>query len=306
MFYTEFPDLQWVKTQAEEGFLSRKAWGGQTLTNAGWPSVILNVKTGSIYRDNIRGPLSIFTNLSGKSTVSCGKEITSVPQGFFYTTNQDQRYTLEVENSAETFNIHFGEYWADQVLRSLVTSPGRLLDEAYFTVPFERIELYNRLHHRDHHFDNMIADLRNENDGMREEERLYDMLVYLLAKDSDVRKKARAIPALKKSTRDELVKRLLITTDYIYSLYDKDISLDELARVSCLSKFHFLRLFKIVFGKTPHQFINEVKVLQSRHLLKDPKIEVKAIARSLGFKDASTFSRMFYQQTGFYPSQLRG
>ena len=101
------------------------------------------------------------------------------------------------------------------------------------------------------------------------------------------------------------MKRLLIASDYIYSFYDKDITLDELAGVACLSKFHFLRLFKIAFGKTPHKFINEVKVEQSKLLLKDPGIEVYTIARSLGFQDASTFSRMFYNQTGVYPSQYR-
>nr|WP_262899503.1 AraC family transcriptional regulator [Chryseosolibacter histidini] len=97
----------------------------------------------------------------------------------------------------------------------------------------------------------------------------------------------------------------MIATDYIHSYYHQDITLEELAGVACLSKFHFLRLFKIAFQKTPHQFISEVKVQQAKTFLKRTGMEVSAIAKALGFDNTSSFSRMFYHQTGLYPSQYR-
>lgn len=307
MICKEFPDLQWLKKQVEDGFANRQAWGGKTLALKGWPTVILNASTRSTYRDNIRGPLSIFTNISGLSTVGCGNKSTRVQPGFFYLTNQDQHYTLEInqKTSVETFNIHFGEYWTDQVLRTLSARPEALIDEAIFSPPFQRIEFHNKLYFRDTTFNRIIAELRNNEGSMQEEEKLYSLLTHLLRQDRQVRKLESKIPALKNSTRQEIIRRLHLATDYIYSYHTQNISLEELAAVSCLSKFHFLRLFKIAFQKTPHQFINEIKVEQAKLLLKDPRMEVNTIAGSLGFQNASSFSRMFYQHTGTYPSQYR-
>src|SRR5690349_3848279 len=96
MILHQFPDLQWLKKQAEDNFANRKDYAGKTLPTSGWPTVLLNVKSGSTVRDNIRGPLSIFTNLSGSSVVECNGNRSQVREGFLYTSNHDQRYTLEI------------------------------------------------------------------------------------------------------------------------------------------------------------------------------------------------------------------
>jgi AraC family transcriptional regulator len=272
MIQKQFPDLQWLKKQADSGFENRKDWGGRTLPHQGWPTVILNTRTSSTYRDNIRGPLSIFTNISGASAVACNNKKTIVQEGFFYVTNHDQHYTLEItqKSPVETFNIHFGEYFADQVFRTLAVSTEKLLDESLFSAPFTRIELFNRLHVRDATFNGILEALRKcEDNKLLEEEKLYELLIHLLKEESQLKKLQRQLPVLKNSTRQELIKRLLIAADYIYAFYYRDITLDELAAAACLSKFHFLRLFKIAFNKTPHHFLNEIKVERSKLLLKD-------------------------------------
>jgi AraC family transcriptional regulator len=308
MICREFPDLDWLKKQAEDRFSNRQGWKGARLTTGGWPTVILNVPTKKTFRDNIRGPLSLFTNLKGSSSVHCGNQKAIIHPGFFYITNHDQHYTLDIDQSSgsETFNIHFGEYWADQAFQSITKSADKLLDEAFFTPPGQRIELYNKLHFRDEVFNQLILDIgKNADQKLPEEEKLYELLLHLLRQNSQTRKIETQIPALKNTTRKEIIKRLTASTDYIYSFYHKDLSLDELAEVACLSKFHFLRLFKNAFGKTPYHFINEVKVEQAKMLLKDRKLEVTHISRELGFVNVSSFSRMFFNHTGLYPTQHR-
>jgi AraC family transcriptional regulator len=308
MICREFPELQWLKKQAEDRFSNQQGWKGARLATTGWPTVIINATTKKTFRDNIRGPLSLFVNLKGTSSVICGNQKAIVHPQFFYTTNHDQHYTLAIDQSAEaeTFNIHFGEHWADQAYQSITHDTEKLLDESVFTPPRERIELYNKLHLCDEVFNQHILNIRNNaGDQLPEDENLYELLVYLLRQDHGIRKIESQVPALKNSTRHEILKRLLASTDYIYSYYDKDLSLGELANVACLSKFHFLRLFKVAFRKTPYQFINEVKVAHAKTLLKDRKLEVTSIARHLGFTSASSFSRMFFNQTGLYPTQLR-
>lgn len=308
MVFNQFPDLQWLKNQSESNFANRQAWQGRELPGTGWPTVVLNVSTKDIFRDNIRGPLSLFTNLSGASHVHTGSKRTKVNPGYFYISNADQRYTLEIEKKeqTETLNIHFGDYWIDQASRSLSNSAEKLLDESIFTRPFTRVELHNKLYEVSADLQLLFNDLKHcANDKLREEEKLFEVLTRLLIEDKQLRKSESMLPSVKNVTRKEIFRRMADATDYIYSNLDRDISLDDLAGISCLSKFHFLRLFKVAFGKTPHQFVNEVKIKHATSLLSNTKLEVKEISRSLGFRDSSTFSRLYFNHTGCYPTQIR-
>ena len=98
---------------------------------------------------------------------------------------------------------------------------------------------------------------------------------------------------------------MLNVSDYIHAHLNEDLSLEQLASIGCFSKFHFLRLFKIAFNKTPYQFINEERVRMGRQMIERTRIGINEIAHSLGFTNPSSFSRMFFNQTGLYPTQLR-
>ena len=126
MVLKEFPDLNWLKSQIDQRFANRQAWGGGTLREQGWPTVILNTTTRQVNRDNIRGPLSLFTNISGTSWVSVDRRQVSINPDFFLLTNPDQHYSLEIDqktDSTETFNIHFGTHFAEEVMTSLSHTP---------------------------------------------------------------------------------------------------------------------------------------------------------------------------------------
>ncbi len=308
MIHTQFPDLTWLKKQTENRFASRRDWAGNELKNPGWPNVILNVNTKFTYRDNIKGPLSLFTNLSGESSVEAGSKRTLIKPGFFLLTNPEEHYTLDINTkiSSETFNIHFGDYFAEQVLQSIIKSPEAMLEgtSAYSN---DRIYFHNRLQFRSNQINGVIKFLHQERPtAMLLEEKLAELITLILQEQLRFNSSAQLIPTIKRSTRDEIVRRLLDSCDFIYSNFDRDISLDDLARVACLSRFHFLRLFKIAFQKTPHQFINNVRVQRSKELLKHTSIDVRTISNTVGFTSSSSFSRMFFQQTGVYPTQYRG
>jgi AraC family transcriptional regulator len=90
----------------------------------------------------------------------------------------------------------------------------------------------------------------------------------------------------------------------MYTHFGDSISLETLAEESQLSKFHFLRLFTHAFGKTPHQFITAIRMERAKTLLSTTKSEIKSVARDVGFINASSFSRLFHQHIGVYPSQF--
>lgn len=306
MILTEFPNLQWLKSQAEARFSNKRAWNGQALPNSGWPTVILNTKSRNVVRDNILGPLSIFYNIVGESVVTTDSKRAVVKEGFFYISNAKQHYTLEIDSAktVETFNIHFGDAFAENVWSSLSNSPETLLencDSISRTIEFRnRLELNATTKSIIHQL--YIAD---KPDNLFLEERLFTLLQNLLREEKKIQHIQQQLPVLKSSTRNEIFQRLLVATDYIYTYYDKKLSLEELAQACYLSKFHFLRLFKIAFNKTPYQFINDIRIQRAQQLLAHSKLEVQEIARLTGFDTASTFSRAFYNHVGAYPTQFR-
>lgn len=308
MILNEFPDLDWLKKQAEQGFVDRKSWNGNILPSTGWPNVIINVSAKSALRNNIRGPLSIFTNLSGESWLEADNRRIAIKDDFFFITNHDQYYTLDISQPTpvETFNIHFGEHFIDQVLSSLSLTEEKLLED-FFESPEERLEFHNRLYHRDGSINRLIQQIRNQSSPSSAwlEEKLYALMTNLLKQEKNLLKIQASLPPSKKSTRKEILKRLIIVTDYIHAHLQEDLSLEQLASVGCLSKFHFLRLFKIAFDKTPYQFVNELRMHKGEQLIKNTRLEIHEIATKLGFNDPSSFSRTFFHHTGVYPTEFR-
>jgi AraC family transcriptional regulator len=107
------------------------------------------------------------------------------------------------------------------------------------------------------------------------------------------------------ATRVELYKRLSRAMDIIRSGFCGDISLDQLAAEACLSKYHFLRLFRLAYGLSPYQYIQQLRIEKARALLADSVIAINDLADQLGFDNSQSFSRLFYQRMGVYPTQYR-
>ena len=73
----------------------------------------------------------------------------------------------------------------------------------------------------------------------------------------------------------------------------EDLSINTLARRACMSPSHFNRAFKSVFGSTPAEFVETLRVYEARRRLSVPKRTLETIAASVGFSDAQTFRRAF-------------
>ena len=287
MLYHAFPDLQWLKRQAESRFASGRAWNGDTMPAKGWPNVLLNVKAGSTVRDNIPGPLSLFSNVSGESFVTVDGRRSLVKDDYFFISNNTQRYSLEIK-TAETFNIHFGEGWMKGIIDDV------------------NVEFYNKLYPKDDTVRYLQAQLKVPDKTTLEREEILTMLVvHLLRVNRNEKIRLEAIGAKKLSTREEIIKRLHLVTDHIYSYYQCDLSLDELSNISMMSKFHFIRAFRQVFGLAPHQFLNQVRVEKAKDLLMNSEFNVHNISRAIGIKDTSSFSRLFKKETGVYPTVFK-
>jgi AraC family transcriptional regulator len=96
-----------------------------------------------------------------------------------------------------------------------------------------------------------------------------------------------------------------VVREYIEENLLRDISLDELAGLAQLSRFHFVRAFKKSTGWPPHQFILRQRVERAKRRLSTSAEPIHSIAGALGFGSAAQFSGTFGKITGCSPSQFR-
>jgi AraC-like DNA-binding protein len=83
------------------------------------------------------------------------------------------------------------------------------------------------------------------------------------------------------------------------------LDLEQVARQSGVSVFHFLRLFARVTGVTPHQYLVRARLRRAAKLLAQGTLPVGAIAYEVGFGDLSNFVRTFHRAAGRAPREFR-
>ncbi len=93
---------------------------------------------------------------------------------------------------------------------------------------------------------------------------------------------------------------------YIQQNCYRKISVSELAKHCNISQSQLTRYFKQSMDKTPIQYINDYKLNQAKHMLKNmPQLSVGAIAESIGFDDQRYFSRLFFKTFNETPTKYR-
>lgn len=98
-----------------------------------------------------------------------------------------------------------------------------------------------------------------------------------------------------------LNKRIVQAKLYIDDNFAGKVELDNIADEACFSKFHFLRLFKKAYGKTPHQYLVHKRILKAQELLKQG-MPVTEVCYTVGFEAIGSFSVLFKRVTGSTPS----
>ena len=103
----------------------------------------------------------------------------------------------------------------------------------------------------------------------------------------------------------ELLRRLLRAKDRMDAASDEAWPVRRLARVSCVSKAHFARLFKEAFGVPPHRYLLTRRLERATALLRDTDLAITEIAFQTGWQSLGTFGRTFRDVTGESPGELR-
>ena len=93
--------------------------------------------------------------------------------------------------------------------------------------------------------------------------------------------------------------------DIIHGACEKAWTLDTMARLSGYSSYHFLRLFRVVMGKTPNRYLTDCRLARAKLLLISSELSVAQIALQTGFTQSSYFIKVFKEVEGMPPNQYR-
>ena len=93
--------------------------------------------------------------------------------------------------------------------------------------------------------------------------------------------------------------------DFIGEHLDDKLTLDQLCRVACFSKYHFHRIFTGYTGISLQQYIRWLRLKRAAHQLIISKDSVINIALNAGFKSHESFTRAFKQICGKSPTDFR-
>lgn len=92
---------------------------------------------------------------------------------------------------------------------------------------------------------------------------------------------------------------------YINANYNKQITLEELAKKSGYSKSRFSHLFSIFTGTSPIKYQNDIRLKVSCEVLTSTELSISAIAHSCGFSDPLYYSRIFKKKYNMTPTEYR-
>lgn len=93
--------------------------------------------------------------------------------------------------------------------------------------------------------------------------------------------------------------------NYIREHMDRDITLEELLRLTGMSKSHFSRKFKNLTGKTFVTYLNDLRIEAAKKYLRETKQPIYWIAKQVGYADERYFRRIFRERVGDNPKQFR-
>jgi len=218
----------------------------------------------------------------------------------YYIINPKQKYLAKKGNTKPKGRI----YTRMLVHKALIK---KTLQELNLLYPEEGIEFKTGIHKKSATLGNIIevlasavADEEPSSDLMVDSA-LYQFVIYLLQSHSG------SHTPLKKGILKHFAddSRIQKTLDYLRDNYNKNITIDNLADTACLSKSHFLYLFRKKTGQTPSEYLMEFRMKRAMEYLKDKNKKISEISKLIGYTSDRQFYHLFITKLKQTPAQIR-
>lgn len=146
--------------------------------------------------------------------------------------------------------------------------------------------LLNEIENKDEHFD-----LACQN--------ILSLIILTVVRNSDVSLNS------KNNSTNKLNLECMKIKNYIDSHYSDNITLDYLADIAHINKFHLVHSFSKQLGVSPINYLINKRIDESKSLLKTTNYSIRDISSIVGFSNSSYFSQIFKKTTGYSPLKYR-
>jgi AraC family transcriptional regulator len=275
----------------------------------GADNLILQARARRHRVDGYAGPLSIKTVLDGRVAWIVGGRELVVDRSSFLILAAGERYSMNIDAArpVETCCAFFAAGFVERValdatsaLEGALAGPDR---------PAPALPYLSALHgDRERALVGQVQSLAKRCRGALApsgfEEEFLLLAERLLGFYREIGEQAGRLPALRRSTRQELFRRLLVGREYMHAHSSGPVSLDAVARAACVSRFHFHRGFTQCFRQTPHAYLTGLRLERAREMIVAGRRVLDACVE-VGFSSPSAFCRLFRARFGEAPSAVR-
>lgn len=286
---------------------SREEWSSQFQES----NVIIHCFGKDIYYPTHWGPLSIKCAFGGKEYYQRDRCKYAVADGRFLLLNEGTEYASYIEpgQEIESLTINFNVKYQSEVARLLLSGNDKLIDDPIIT-PGRGVWVEERLFAYNAMTAPLIYKIKSLTKNFRDNavpinETLYFLLEALLLSNAKLYDEIKDISAAKLTTKKEIYRRLNEVKDYIDSCFHEDITLDKLSQIALMSPFHLLRQFRKNYHITPHQYLTGRRLEYAKNSILNSNAPLADICFMIGFKDISSFSKLFKARFGLSPQQYR-
>jgi AraC-like DNA-binding protein len=82
------------------------------------------------------------------------------------------------------------------------------------------------------------------------------------------------------------------------------IELEKIASTAFMSRFHYIRIFKRVYGLSPRQYLRDLRLNKGKELLKQG-LNISQVCFDVGYDSLPTFCNAFKKATGYSPKEYQ-
>ncbi len=93
--------------------------------------------------------------------------------------------------------------------------------------------------------------------------------------------------------------------DHIDRHFADPLDVDRIAAVAGVSKYHFIRCFRVTYGETPMRYLTRRRIERAQDLLRAANLTVTEICMLVGFSSLGSFSAKFSELVGESPTAYR-
>jgi AraC family transcriptional regulator len=234
-------------------------------------------------------PLALIAARSGRVICDVASRRVAVDDDAFLVLNAGSHgaASIHAADAVECTQIYFPAAMIADVEYASDRSPTKLLDDPLATqVP--NVDFREHLTRHERSVSPVLRYVQHcIRSGQASPEWLDEQLSCLLHRVFILKRRTRErverLNCVRSATRLELYRRVAQAADYIDSNFERAFGLQELASVACLSRFHLLRLFRQIYGVTPHSYKEQKRVLVARRLLAAGRLSRAEVATQVGY-----------------------